>query len=391
MSEVIDIKAVKKFFSVVSAFLIVCVMQSLAFASSAAEIYAESITAVKGETVLIPVKIKNNSGIMGFKITVTYDREELQSPTVNRGTLTRSGNFNDSIGVAPDGAFDVVWSDTKNAIDDGTLMILGFKATEITETSIKLSFSQLDTFNEAWEDVVLNCKEITVSIVDYSETVTTKSEQNSSDIEESDTEEIKSAVDIVLNETGKGNLEEIDEDEEADFINRVNDVLGQLNEYESEYFADIGELKTTYDGAVADEFVESVKASADSDKTEAAINDALESVKAETIEDIPEKKKTEFIKAVEANLGQNISDFDTISDKLTADDAVEAIKRLQSENVEEATQGVKIPVQQNKNNTTTVMVIIAAVVILAAITTIIVVYINRKSKNKEAKTNEENI
>lgn len=366
-------------------------MQLTAFASVQAEVYADEVTAVADETVLIPVRIKNNSGIMGFKITVTYDTAVLQSPTVNRGSITRNGNFNDSIGVTPDGVFDVVWSDTQNATGDGTLMIIGFRAISETKTTIGLSFSQPDTFNEAWEDVVLNCSEITVDFVDKSEAPITSSVQSSSIGKEPDTEEVKSAVDIVLDETGKGNLEEINEDEKENFINRVNNVLGHLVDAENKYFTDFEDLKETYSEAASQEFVDNVKESADGDKIDAAISASLDSMGAETIDDLSAEKKDEFVKAVEKNLGQNISDFDTISDKLTADDAVEAIKQLQNENAAEATQGEKIPVTYGNEKNTGSALIIAVVIVLAAITTIIVVYIYKKKKLKEAKTNEESM
>ncbi len=377
--------------ALVSSVLILCFVQSAAFAAAWADVYAEEQTAASGETVLIPVRIKNNPGLMGFKITVTYDAALLKSPTVNRGTVTKNGNFNDSIGVTPDGAFDVVWNDTQNVSGDGTLMILGFKAVSEAETNISLSFSQPDTFNEAWEDVELNCKSIKLKVVDKSEKPPTTLVQDNPNAQEPDSEEIKSAVEIVLDEKNKGSIDGISEEEKEAFADRVNEVLGQLSEGSRDYFADTDEIEDAYDDAVADKFVENVKASADSGEIENAIGNALDSVNAETAEDIPEEKKTEFVKAVESNLGQSISDFETVSDKLTPDDAIEAIKRLQSENTEEATQGEKVPVTMNDGKNYPVFLIIAVVIVFAAITTIIVVYIYKKKKLKEAKTNEESM
>ena len=44
-------------------------------------IYYERIVGAAGEKICIPVGIKNNPGIMGFRITVKYP-QELSSPTV---------------------------------------------------------------------------------------------------------------------------------------------------------------------------------------------------------------------------------------------------------------------------------------------------------------------
>lgn len=386
----------KKLSAVVLAVLLLLLTQSVAFAASAAEVYADEITAESGKTVIIPVNIKNNTGIMGFKITVSYDKSVLTSPTVTSGSLTENGMMNDSIGVTPEGTFDVIWSGTQNASGDGTLMILSFRAneTDVEETRIKLSCSQPDTFNEAWEDVELKCSDITVRFVsagDINDVVTepedktsqTENTETTAKSEETESEEIKTAVDIVLDETGGGSVEEIPEEEQSEFVDRTNEILGQLTGGNNKPFESVEEIEEAYDGAVAEEFVEDTKQAVDSDKINASINSALDSVGVESIEQIPEEKKEEFVKKVESGIAQYAPDVDTISDKLTPDKAVEAIKQLQSENDEAATQGTKLPEPQGKNNTAMIIAVAAAILVAAAVI-FTVVYKIRK-KNKEAK------
>lgn len=72
-----------------------------ASAVSSAEIYADTITATTDKTILIPVKIRNNTGIMGFKITVKYDEAVLASPKISTGEIAQNGMMNDSIGISP--------------------------------------------------------------------------------------------------------------------------------------------------------------------------------------------------------------------------------------------------------------------------------------------------
>lgn len=350
-----------------------------AFAVNTAEVYAETVTATAEKSVVIPVRIKNNTGLMGFKITAEYDKSVLTSPKVTSGDITKNGMMNDSIGVTPDGKFDVVWSNTQNETADGTLFVISFQSVKAEDTQIKLSYSQPDTFNEKWEDVELKCTDITVDFTAENESATQPDKPSVTP----DSEEIKNAVDIVLGETDKGHIDEIPEDEKADFVDRTNEILNQLVGKPEKPFESVDEIKDAYNGAVADEYVDGTLSAVDSDKIDAAIRDSLASVGAESIDKIPADKKAEFVQKIENNLSQYAPDVEKISDKLTADEAVEAIKQLQGENEVAATQGKKVPETQTKNNTAIIISIIAAVVV-AAVIVIAVVYMKRK-KNKEAK------
>lgn len=359
-------------------------LQSVAFAANTAEVFADNVTAEKGKAVLIPVKIKNNPGIMGFKINVTYDKSVLSSPTVTGGSVTKDGLLNDSIGVSPDGTFDVVWSGTENAVGDGTLMILGFKAayTADKETKIGLSFSQPDTFNEAWEDVELKCSEITVNIVSEKPEISTTLPGET--VKNPGSEDIKNAVEIVLDETEKGGIKDVGESEQEDFVGRVNEILGQLSG-NGGYFTGMEDVENAYSDAVADEFVENTLEATDSDKIDSAIDEALSTVGVKKIEDVPVEKKSEFVRSVENNLSEYAPDFETVSDKLTDEEAFETVKRLQSENESTATQGKKVPEPHEKYKLTVIIIIAAAVVATSALTVIAVIYIKRKAKNEEVK------
>jgi len=359
-------------------------MSTTAFAANTAEIYSETVTATADKTILVPVKIKNNSGIMGFKITVNYDKSVLTSPGITKGDITDNGLMNDSIGISPEGSFNVVWSGTQNENGDGTLMTLNFTAVKAEDTIIRLSYSQPDTFNEAWEDVELTCSDINIC---FSEDATV-SEQKTEALTNlpsllPNSEEIKNAVDIVLGETGKGHIDEIPEKDKSGFVDRINGVLAQLANNSDSPFESVDEIKDAYNDAVADEFVENIKESVDSNKIETAIKDSLDAVGAESIEQIPAERKEEFVQKVESNLALYAPDVDTVSDKLTADEAVEVIRQLQAENRVAATEGTKLP-DPPKNNTVPIIILIASIIFLAVIITVTVVYIKRK-KNEEAK------
>ena len=383
------IKGQKKITAVILTILFLFLLQSVAFAANTAEVFADEITAEKGKAFLIPVKITNNTGIMGFKITVTYDKSVFTSPTVSSGSITKAGMLNNSIGVSADGTFDVVWSGTENAVGDGTLMILGFKAadTAYKETKIGLSFSQPDTFNEAWEDVELKCSEITVNIVSEKTKAETSEASQAETAQNPGSEDIKNAVEIVLDETEKGGIKDVGESEQQDFVGRVNEILGQLSG-NGGYFNDMEDVENAYSDAVADEFVEKTLEATDSDKIDLAIDEALSSVGVKKLEDVPEEKKSEFVQSVESNLSEYAPDFETVSDKLTDEKAFEAIKQLRDKNESAATQGKKVPAPQAKNKTVTVIAVAAAAA-ATVITAIAVIYIKHKQKNEEAKKYED--
>lgn len=364
--------------AIISALLIVSITVT-AFAVSGAEIYGDTVTAATDKTVLVPVKIKNNTGIMGFKITAEYDKSVLASPKVTAGDITKNGMLNDSIGVTPEGRIDVVWSSTRNETADGTMFIISFKTLKTEDTRIKLSCSQPDTFNEAWEDVELKCSDISV---EFSADATVSEQKNEASAP-ADSEEIKNAVDIVLGETDKGHIGEITEDEKAGFIDRTNEILSQLAGKQEKPFESIDEIKNAYADAVEEEFVDEVLSAVDSDKTEEIISDSLASVGAESIDKISAEKKEEFVQRFESNLSQYAPDVDTISDKLTVDEAIETIEQLRGKNEEAATQGKKVPETQ-KNNTAITVIIIAAIIV-AAVTTVAVVYMKRRKIRRQNK------
>ncbi|MBR5620263.1 MAG: hypothetical protein IKW76_11040 [Clostridia bacterium] len=119
----------------------------------------------------IPVNIENNSGFMGFAITVTYDAEVFKPIGAQRGSLLR-GMFDNSIGYNEAGSFRVVYSDSAECSRDGELFKLTFEdissSSEGRTAMIGLSYSKQDTFNEQWQDVTLNCESIRIPLGEQS-------------------------------------------------------------------------------------------------------------------------------------------------------------------------------------------------------------------------------
>ena len=131
----------------------------------AAKIFAEPVSvAMYDETISVPVLISDNPGIMGYLINFEYNPTQLQ-PIAAIKNNRFSGTFNDSIGVE-DGTFLVLWSDRGNNYTNGELFTVTFRV--VTDAGVispvKVTYSQDDTFNEDYDDVVFQCSDFNVPL-----------------------------------------------------------------------------------------------------------------------------------------------------------------------------------------------------------------------------------
>ncbi len=358
-----------------------------AIAVSEADIFGRVSTAEQGEALLVPIEIKNNCGIMGFKFSVFYDKDILELKSVSRGKITQNGALNDSIGVTESGKVDIVWSSTENAVGDGTVFILNFIVLQTEETKISIEYSQPDTFNENYEDVILNCNKVVVNSVENIQSSSENETQNAG-VDSTiipDNESIKNVVEIVLREFEVDSLEMLPEESREAFVNKVNNSVSQITQNGNSYFSDFDSLEDTYKNTVSQEFVDSVLESVDSYAVDSSINDALSAVGCDDIADIPDNKKEEFVQLVEDNLKQYMPDVDYISDTLDASESAETIEKLQQENEQKATEGVPVPKPQQQRKTIYIIIILILLVLIC--TVIILILIKSKSKKQGGKDN----
>ena len=134
--------------------------------SEIAEIYAEDVSAKQNDEITIPIYIENNHGVMGYRLDFEYDADILQPISATCGSDFITGSqFNDSIGLK-EGEFKVLWNNISELYADGVLFNLKFKVltSEKADTTIKMTYSQPDTFNEQYEDVVFDCQNIKLSL-----------------------------------------------------------------------------------------------------------------------------------------------------------------------------------------------------------------------------------
>ncbi len=127
-----------------------------------ARLYADEIS-VGEHLVTVPICIAENSGIMGYKVNVTFDNELLSLTSVACGSDYSSGMFTYS---EADGVVSVIWNNTENVSDSGVLFTLNFEKVDATacDTLLGITYSQDDTFNENWESVAFDCNDIELNL-----------------------------------------------------------------------------------------------------------------------------------------------------------------------------------------------------------------------------------
>lgn len=155
-------------------------------------VYADQVSWTEDGFAKVYVRIRNNQGMMGYRIHIRYDSSQIEVKKISQGGIMNQGIFQDNLGQK-DGAVDVLWSGTEDMKKNGVLFSLSVqsKQKKQKEAVIHLSSSQEDTFNEKWEDVELHCNLIRID---------GKSSPQSTSKPEQKNEETKETVNAVVNE-----------------------------------------------------------------------------------------------------------------------------------------------------------------------------------------------
>lgn len=160
----------KKYILLPIALSIILIVSGLftAYASGNAAVYANSISANAGETVRIPIMIKNNSGFAGTKLIFKYDYSALTPISVEAGDVFTSGIQDNIDGDAQPGQFNVYWASPTgdNNSSNGILFYINFNVSSSAygDTKLEISYNQADTFNENFDDVSLDCENVSIQI-----------------------------------------------------------------------------------------------------------------------------------------------------------------------------------------------------------------------------------
>lgn len=358
-----------------------------AFAASGTEIYSDTVYAIPGEIVTVPVKIRNNAGIMGFRLTFTYP-DGLESPEVLRGSLLNEGLLNDSIVETTKGSFDVVWSNTQNVTVDGTFLLLNFKVASDTQNGnykIDVSYNQADTFNEAMQDVIFDCSSVEV-VIGKNAVETTKSETSPTvtqkPIEDVDSLFLKISFEKVLDSL---NIESFDLMSDEDFEKFKELISKELVNYgASEDELDNkskDEIEEIYNDASKDAFVDSVVNTVDGNVIDNAIKENLDAVGAENIWSIPPGKQKDFVDGVVNTLTENGAEIEVLPDSFTDEQIIDAIESVSNRN--ESETGVVVDGFVPEKSPKSYGIYIAVGIVAVSTIAVVAVLIIKRKHNKK--------
>lgn len=327
----------KKLLSVLLAGLFIFVLNTSAFAAGNAVVFSDEINTTLKEEFVVPVKIKNNSGLMGFKITVKYPDSQITLKNVSSGSLTGSGLFNTSVTdyYSVKGSFDVLWSDAQNVNGDGTLFMITFETlgyADYGKYKIDLTYSADDTFNEKWKAVQLDCQSITVNILDRksaskkNEVKTTLPSNNSGKPVSDDY--LISSVKAMLESYQIVDISDVSGDSQKDsflkFVNSRNLAYSK----DAVQFRSFDELREAYIKALKNSAKKNVLESVDGEKVISISDKILKEYGVGSFSELSDDKKEAAVESALGSIageGGDTRDFAMISDNDTAADVLDGI------------------------------------------------------------------
>lgn len=326
----------KKVLSIVITFFMITLTSLNAFAaSSGAVVSGENVKIGSEKTISVPVNIKNNPGIMGFKISVEFSDSVLALDSIDQGTVTQTGRF--STKKDSEHKTTVLWNNTSQISNDGSLFILNFVVLDNSKNgTISFSYSEEDTFNEEYKNVPIIFEEINL--------IAPTGDEPS---------ETKPATDAPSNtdKTGQG--------AEA---NTPTDSIAEPTTQKTEQDIKI------------DSAVEEIKKNFSDNEISSIVEDALKNVDSPSITEIPEDKKEAFAEDVREQLVINgVEKLNELNDE----ELISALEKV----IDNDSKEKLIDTDSNKNMIIIISAVSVGILIVASLS---VIAINKK-RNKKVK------
>lgn len=119
-------------------------------------IYSDNAIGKVNTTVAIPICIKNNPGIAGYKIKISFDPTALSPESIKDGE-SYQGEYN-NLGLKK-GEITIIWINIAgvNIAENGELFTVCFKVLKEGVHDVSVTYSKADTFNEKSEELELIC------------------------------------------------------------------------------------------------------------------------------------------------------------------------------------------------------------------------------------------
>ena len=150
----------KKIIAVIIAGLIMLQAGTVAYARSQPTVYLHAPSVITSELSEVSVRIKDNSGLMGIKLSVEYPAAQVDVRSIAKGEALNVGDFATDFGEQI-GHFQVLWHHTIAVKTNGVLFTFQIqKIADFNCAKIKIAYSREDTFNEKYQNVSLQCNDI---------------------------------------------------------------------------------------------------------------------------------------------------------------------------------------------------------------------------------------
>ena len=321
---------------IVSVSLIFLMLLSLcvpAFAQEGYFVYVGKVFLQADEPMLIPVMLKDNAGIMGFRIRIEYSPDVIEVTSVTKGNLTSKGNFNTNAGVN-EGSVDVLWNNTENVTQDGTLFTVSAKLKDKNaETAeLNLSYVQEDTFNESWDDVVLQCTPIILTKGTPEEIAAESStdEDVSNDFSDViDDTQIINAVDYTLDKYGSDSLDNISD--EHKFLDDLNNTVQLFTNDDSKSYPDLDSLKSEYYDSCENVFSAEIRYYMNDSQLREALDKSFSDAGVKNTDNLTQDEKNALIEAFGNNTAELYHEGHEYLERIPTDRAIEIISSLDSQ------------------------------------------------------------
>ena len=331
---------------------------------------------------------------MGFRLTFAYDAGLVEPVSAVKGQITKDGLMEDSIGTGDKGAFDVLWSSDEQTDKDGTVAVLTFKVLKPEDTSVGISYSQVDTFDGDFKDVELDCKDIPVVFGQKADNV--KSQISRPPEAGSDTAgtgraaesgDIISAVETVLSEKGRVSLSEIPENEQNEFTDRVNYVLSGITGNNESRFENIAKIGEAYTDANIDRFAETYYPFFRQEEIRRIEADALKTAGAQSFSGLRDDEKETVSSFLIDEVSEKVPDSVKYGEKLDAESIIKAFEKLKEKSDESEKDSITVPdltPANSKNDRRGIkpIVILAASAAAIVLSVIIIKHILKRRKKE---------
>lgn len=126
-------------------------------------IYVDNLEVYSGDTFVLPICVKDNPGIAGFKVTVTYG-EGITPVSVKGGSIIKGGNLMSN--NENEGSITIHWSNAANISEDGDLVLITFDSERFLNEviDVNVTYEKGDITNQQYENLQLITKSGQVSL-----------------------------------------------------------------------------------------------------------------------------------------------------------------------------------------------------------------------------------